>query len=78
MQEVPLLVTATNNRIKDEAAGTLYLCYSPINLDPGLGITANVTSSTFIPRHLYSLYVLYTIMTFCTVYLSKRYSSNVV
>jgi hypothetical protein len=67
MQEVPLLVTATNNRIKDGAAGTLYLCYSPINLDPGLGITANVMSSTFIPRHLYSLYVLYAIMTLYSV-----------
>jgi hypothetical protein len=27
---------------------------------------------------LYSLYVVYAIMTFCTVYLSKRYSSTVV
>jgi hypothetical protein len=78
MQVVPLLVTATNNRIKDGGAGTLYLWYSLINVDPGLGITGNVTSSTFIHRHLYSLYVLYAIITFCTVYLSKRYSSTVV
>jgi hypothetical protein len=78
MQEVPLLVTATNNRIKGGGAGMLYPWYSPINLDTGLGITANVTSSTFIHRHLYSVYVFYAIMTFCTVYLSKRYSSTVV
>jgi hypothetical protein len=78
MQEVILLFTETNNRIKGGGAGTLYLWYSTINLDPGLGITANVMSSTFIHRHLYSLYVLYAIMTFCTVYLSKRCSSTVV
>jgi hypothetical protein len=59
-------------------AGTLYLWYSPINMDPGLGMTANVMSSTFVHKHLYSLYVVYAIMTFCTVYLSKRYSSTVV
>jgi len=78
MQEVPLLVTATNNRIKGGGAGTLYIWYSSINMDPGLGITANVMSSIFIHRHLYSLYVLYAIMTFCTMYLSKRYNSTVV
>lgn len=68
MQVVPL-VTATNNRIKGGGEGTLYLWYSPINLDPGLGITDNVTSSTFTHRHLYRLYVIYAIMTLCTVYL---------